>query len=99
MEEKALEMFATLMTILTFGLVLGFAVQPLFAVRKKVRKEAQAASEALRLRKLSLYDQIKELELDYETGSISPADFHRSRSELKREVSQVLEQLRSVDHA
>ena len=48
------------------------------------------------MRKLLLYEQIKELELEYEMGSISSADFQLNRSELKREVSTVLEKMNSI---
>ncbi|HIO75039.1 MAG TPA: hypothetical protein EYG62_06540 [Candidatus Marinimicrobia bacterium] len=90
-------MFAVLMIVLTFVLIIGFAVQPLFEVKGKNRTGHGVTVEALALRKLSLYEQIKELELEYEMGNVSYDDFQRNRNELKREVSNVLEQMKSIN--
>ena len=38
---------------------------------------------ALELRKQSILEQIKELELEHEMGTVSPSDFQRNRIELK----------------
>lgn len=89
-------MFATIMTVLTFVVVLVFSVQPLFVSRGRSRSSYKVTAEALELRKLLLYEQIKELELEYEMGSISSADFQLNRSELKREVSTVLNKMNSL---
>ena len=84
------------MIVLTFVLVLAFAVQPLFVSKGTARASDKVKLETLEIRKLSLYEQIKELELEFDMGNVSSDDYHRNRIELKREVSMVLEQLNSI---
>ena len=95
-EEKKTDMFAVIMIVLTFVLVLAFAVQPLFVSKSAAIASDKVKLEILEIRKLSLYEQIKELELEFDMGNVSSDDYQRNRIELKREVSMVLEQLNSI---
>ncbi|MFL3050116.1 MAG: hypothetical protein ACJZ02_00345 [Candidatus Neomarinimicrobiota bacterium] len=88
-------MFAVLMIILTFIIVLGFSVQPLFLPRKQNQDEEKSKIVVLKLLKESIYGQIKELEMEYEMGTVSPSDFQRNRNELKLEASSILDKLKS----
>lgn len=83
------------MIILTFIIVLGFSVQPLFLPRKQNQDEEKSKIVVLKLLKESIYDQIKELEMEYEMGTVSPSDFQRNRNELKLEASSILDKLKS----
>ncbi len=89
-------MFAVLMIGITFAVVIGFVVQPLFSRRAERGEDSAAIKSALKLRKQSLLEQIKELELEYEMGTVSPGDFQRNRNELKREASTIMDQLESI---
>jgi len=83
------------MIILTFIIVLGFSVQPLFLPRKQNQDEEKSKIVVLKLLKESIYGQIKELEMEYEMGTVSPSDFQRNRNELKLEASSILDKLKS----
>ncbi len=83
------------MIILTFIIVLGFSVQPLFLSRKQNQDEEKSKIVVLKLLKESIYGQIKELEMEYEMGTVSPSDFQRNRNELKLEASSILDKLKS----
>lgn len=83
------------MIILTFIIVLGFSVQPLFLPRKQNQDEEKSKIIVLKLLKESIYGQIKELEMEYEMGTVSPSDFQRNRNELKLEASSILDKLKS----
>ena len=95
-KEKKTDMFAVIMIVLTFMLVLAFAVQPLFVPKGAAIASDKVKLETLEIQKLSLYEQIKELELEFDMGNVSSDDYQRNRIELKREVSMVLEQLNSI---
>ena len=84
------------MIIVTFIIVLGFSVQPLFLPRKQNQDEEKSKIVVLKLLKESIYDQIKELEMEYEMGTVSPSDFQRNRNELKLEASSILDKLESL---
>ena len=88
-------LFAVLMIIVTFIIVLGFSVQPLFLPRKQNQDEEKSKIVVLKLLKESIYGQIKELEMEYEMGTVSPSDFQRNRNELKLEASSILDKLKS----
>ncbi len=90
-----IEHFGVIMSAITFAVVIGFVVQPLFSPRAERGENAAAVQSALALRKQSLLEQIKELELEYEMGTVSPGDFQRNRNELKREASTIIDQLES----
>ena len=95
-KEKKTDMFAVIMVVLTFMLVLVFAVQPLFVSKGTAIASDKVKLETLEIQKSSLYEQIKELELEFDMGNVSSDDYQRNRIELKREVSMVLEQLNSI---
>ena len=90
------DLFPVLMIAVTFILVLGFSVQPLFLRRELREDNGRPIKEVLELKKQAIYDQIKELELEHEMGTILPADFQRNRNELKLEVSAIMDQLKSL---
>ena len=84
------------MIIMTFIIVLGFSVQPLFLPKKQNKDEGKSKIIILKLLKESVYDQIKELEMEYDMGTVSPSDFQRNRNELKLEASSILDKLESL---
>ena len=89
-------MFGVLMIGITFAVVISFTVQPLFYSRQERGDVFASNRSALELRKQSILEQIKELELEHEMGTVSPDDFQRNRIELKREASKIMDQLESM---
>ncbi|MDP6456844.1 MAG: hypothetical protein QF551_06080 [Candidatus Marinimicrobia bacterium] len=92
-------MYSHLMIILTFLLVTGFIIQPLFSDSRKNPFAEGRREEALQLHKRNLYRQIKEAELEFEMGNLSDEDFSRTRSLLKEEASRVLAQIERLESA
>ncbi|MBL7013563.1 MAG: hypothetical protein ISR83_04020 [Candidatus Marinimicrobia bacterium] len=45
--------------------------------------------------KMILMDQIKELEMDYEIGTLNKDDFIQQRNQLKRDISTLLQKIKS----
>tara|TARA_Y100000817_G_scaffold49534_1_gene35474 strand:+ start:4867 stop:5160 length:294 start_codon:yes stop_codon:yes gene_type:complete len=82
------------MIILTFSIVLIFSIQPLFWNLTNVKFNNSNKVDSLELRKLSIYEQIKELELEFDMGNISDYDFKRNRLELVNEVSEIIEKIK-----
>jgi len=83
-----------LMIIFIFIIVLIFSIQPLFWNINDLIPNNSIQNNSLELRKLSIYEQIKELELEFDMGNISILDFERNRLELKKEVSDIIEKLK-----
>ena len=83
-----------MMIISTFSLVLIFSIQPLFWNINKVNFNDSNKIDSLELRKLSIYEQIKELELEFDMGNISNDDFKTNRLELINEVSKIIEKIK-----
>ena len=76
--------------IIIFTVSIIYVVQPLFL--NDVQSESKLFnSESQHQEKSILYKQIKELELDYDLGNISKEDFKQIRSQLKKEVSIIIE--------
>lgn len=71
-----------------------FAIQPLLL--PKIEEEDEMLDRgALKRKKIILYRQIKELEMEFDIGNINEDDFQATRTELKQEVSAVIAQLNS----
>jgi len=83
-----------LMIIFIFIIVLIFSIQPLFWNINELNFNNSNQNNSLELRKLSIYEQIKEIELEFDMGNISILDFERNRLELKKEVSDIIEKLK-----
>lgn len=83
------------MSVVFMGLV-WFVVQPLFMSRGEVPASKEEDLEALQRKKLLLYRQIKELEMEYEIGNLEQGDYQQAREDLKREVSQVMGQIKRM---
>ncbi len=76
--------------IIIFTVSIIFVVQPLFL--NDAQSESKLFNSESQFREKSiLYNQIKELELDYDLGNISKEDFKQIRSQLKKEVSIIIE--------
>ena len=83
------------LVLIFFILPIIFVLQPLFLAKiTKGKDETDLVS--LKRKKRLLYRQIKELEMEYDMGTVSPSDFQRNRNELKLEASSILDKLESL---
>jgi|TARA_B100000029_G_scaffold502818_1_gene578730 hypothetical protein len=80
--------------LIFFILPLIFVIQPLF-LQKIEEKDETLDRGTLKRKKIILYRQIKELEMEFDIGNINEDDFQATRTELKQEVSAVIAQLNS----
>ena len=80
--------------LIFFILPLIFVIQPLF-LQKIEEKDEPLDRGTLKRKKIILYRQIKELEMEFDIGNINENDFQATRTELKQEVSAVIAQLNS----
>ncbi|MDP6340207.1 MAG: c-type cytochrome biogenesis protein CcmI [Candidatus Marinimicrobia bacterium] len=78
--------------LILFILPVIFVLQPLF-LPNLGKQENPMDDKALKRKKLLIYRQIKELEMEFDMGNINEADYHATRKELKQEVSKVISQL------
>jgi hypothetical protein len=72
-----------------FILPVIFVLQPLFLPRIEVTEDF-ADIPTLKRKKLLLYRQIKELEMEFDIGNINEDDFQSGRIQLKKDVSAVI---------
>ena len=81
--------------LILFILPVIFVLQPLFLPRiEKMQIQLNVAD--LKRKKLLIYRQIKELEMEYDIGNINENDFISGRATLKKEVSEVIATLKSL---
>ena len=80
--------------LIFFILPLIFVIQPLFLQKIEEKDETLDRGTSKR-KKIILYRQIKELEMEFDIGNINEDDFQATRTELKQEVSAVIAQLNS----
>ena len=79
---------------ISFVLSMIFAIEPLF-MSKLVNINKSDDQKSLKRKKVMIYRQIKELEMEYDIGNINDKDFTDMRDELKKEVSELISQIKS----
>ena len=79
--------------LLFFILPIIFVLEPLFFSKLDYHPNDDNYS-ILKRKKLLLYRQIKELEMEYDIGNISDKDYMELRDNLKQEVSLVISKLK-----
>ncbi len=80
--------------LIFFVVAVIFVLQPLF-LPNLGKLVVELDINVLKRKKLLLYRQIKELEMEYEIGNINDEDFRSSRALLKQEVSAIITALDS----
>ena len=80
-------------TFIIFILPIIYVVQPFFmqGFGKIISSESL---EILKRKKIILYRQIKELEMEYDIGNLESEDFKNRRAELKSEVSLIIDKIK-----
>ena len=79
--------------LLFFILPIIFVLEPLFFSKLDYHPNDDNYS-ILKRKKILLYRQIKELEMEYDIGNLDKEDFINRRSELKTEVSEIITELK-----
>lgn len=79
---------------ISFVLSMIYAIEPLF-MSKLVNINKNDDNKSLKRKKVMIYRQIKELEMEYDIGNINDKDFTQMRDELKKEVSELISQIKS----
>ena len=79
---------------ISFVLSMIYAIEPLF-ISKLVHINKRDDHESLKRKKVMIYRQIKELEMEHDIGNINDKDFTEMRDELKKEVSELISQIKS----
>ena len=82
-----------LFTMIVFIIPIIYSIQPLLLPRINTLKTSNN-NDILRRKKIVLYRQIKELEMEYDIGNLDKEDFINRRSELKTEVSEIIAELK-----
>ena len=80
--------------LIFFVVAFIFVLQPLF-LSDLGKIVVELDKNVLKRKKLLLYRQIKELEMEYEIGNINDEDFDSNRALLKQEVSAIITALDS----
>ena len=79
---------------ISFVLSMIYAIEPLF-MSKLVNINKSDDQKSLKRKKVMIYRQIKELEMEHDIGNINDKDFTEMRDELKKEVSELIAQIKS----
>ena len=79
---------------ISFVLSMIYAMEPLF-MSKLVNINKSDDQKSLKRKKVMIYRQIKELEMEHDIGNINDKDFTEMRDELKKEVSELISQIKS----
>ena len=79
---------------ISFVLSMIYAIEPLF-MSKLVNINKSDDQKSLKRKKVMIYRQIKELEMEHDIGIINDKDFTEMRDELKKEVSELISQIKS----
>ena len=80
-------------TIIIFAAPLIYSIQPLLLSKINVINNAYD-KDLLKRKKIILYRQIKELEMEFDIGNLNKDDFLLRRSEIKAEVSEIIASLK-----
>jgi len=80
-------------TFIIFILPIIYVIQPFF-MRQFGEIISSESVEILKRKKIILYRQIKELEMENDIGNLESDDFKNRRAELKSEVSLIIDKIK-----
>ena len=80
-------------TFIIFILPIIYVIQPFF-MREFGEIISSESVEILKRKKIILYRQIKELEMENDIGNLESDDFKNRRAELKSEVSLIIDKIK-----
>ena len=82
-----------LLTVALLALVVRFVGAPLHARTRPEPTDGAAEQDALEAAREAKYREIRDLELDYRTGKLSPEDYQAIDAQLRSEAIQILDRL------
>ena len=85
-------MVTSLFTLLCTGLLIVYIVAPLFDGQTEVQNE-ETIPPIMRDQRDRLVQVLKDLELDYQLGNVSPQEYESASASVRVELAQVLEQI------
>ncbi len=85
-----------LLIFLVFGAVVIYIAKPLFSSGQTESEMANLAFEALEAEKLSIYQQIKQADNEFELGLLIEEDYNSLRTSLKMEAARVLQKIKEL---
>tara|TARA_B100000029_G_scaffold263990_1_gene260139 strand:+ start:1751 stop:2026 length:276 start_codon:yes stop_codon:yes gene_type:complete len=89
-----MDLITLVFIILFFMIITWYVIEPLFSWEQKLDYKVDNKKNDLIQRKKILYQQLKDLELDREIENINQNEFILERRGLKKEVSDILEELK-----
>jgi len=91
-----LEIIAILIGLVILAAIAFYISRPLAQSRRAGHSTGVADIEPLEAQRVSLYTQIKELDLDHATGKVNDEDYARLRADLVAQAAVVLKQIDGV---
>ena len=88
-----MEIIAVLIGVVILAAIGFYVSRPLAQSRRAVPTGGAVDAQTLEARRESLYTQIKELDLDHETGKVNQEDYARLRADLVAQAAAVLKQI------
>ena len=89
-----MDLITLVFIILLFMIITWYVIEPLFSWEQKLDYKVDNKKNDLIQRKKILYQQLKDLELDRGIENINQNEFILERQGLKKEVSDILEELK-----
>ncbi|HTY97662.1 MAG TPA: hypothetical protein VMB91_11525 [Solirubrobacteraceae bacterium] len=86
-----------LLTVALLALVVRFVGAPLHARARPEPSERDAERDALEAAREAKYREIRDLELDYRTGKLSPEDYQAIDAQLRSEAIQILDRIERAE--
>ena len=80
-------------TLIIFAVPIIYSIQPLFLPKINMVDKSYD-KDILKRKKIILYRQIKELEMEFDIGNLNKENFLLRRSEIKAEVSEIIASLK-----
>jgi type II secretory pathway component PulM len=91
-----LSVAVALLTLVLLAVVIAVVSRPLLAARKPTEPEAPR-QEDLQAAREAKYKEIRDAQLDYRTGKLSPEDYEAVNGALRAEAVEILDQLEALD--
>lgn len=91
-------MGAAFLTLVLLGIVLAVILGPLYALPGMKPRRSDTRAD-LHARREAKYQEIRDAELDFHTGKLSPEDHEAVDGTLRREALAILDQIATLDEA
>lgn len=89
---------AAILMLVLFGIVLSIILSPLNALPRPRRRRSSERAD-LEAQREAKYQEIRDAELDFQTGKLSVPDHEAVDAVLRREALEILDGIRALDEA